>query len=239
MFTFHLCPCSVLHLNTHLSSHVLQVPIPNYGSIGHPKGRHLRSAFPGAGSSEGFLSSVFPEHLVFTSALTHHIPPWIMVITVYIWYPMRLRFWKTIAGPCPPLHHSAPRKEELMLNWCLMHWIELNWNTWGLFYNSVNSSVPGTITCWKLGGFCALIAMNWKTIWEVNLRLRKDSAQRCFGSTIFTATHLSVCLHKHLPVLNSCFGKLKTCFCVPTVLSSFHSSPLKREPKEAVVEQQW
>ncbi|XP_070261282.1 intraflagellar transport protein 25 homolog isoform X2 [Myotis yumanensis] len=65
----------LVHTEGQLQNEEIMVPIPNYGSIGHPKDRHLHSAFPGAAGSEGFLSSVFPEHLVFTSALTHHIPP--------------------------------------------------------------------------------------------------------------------------------------------------------------------
>lgn len=112
-----------------------------------------------------------------------------------------------------------------------LNWRELYWNTWGLFYNSVNSSVPATIVCWKLGGFCAFIDMNWKAIWEVNLRLRKVSAQMCFGSIIFTATHLSVCLHKLMPVLNSCFGRLKNFYVSLLFYLLSIPHPLKGSPR--------
>lgn len=104
------------HLNALLPSRVLHVPIPNYGSSGQswepsPKGQHLHKAFPDPPRSEGLLSEL-PEHLVFTSAPIHRIPPWI--ITVYIWSPMSLSCWRTTAGPCPSLHHSAPRKESML-----------------------------------------------------------------------------------------------------------------------------
>lgn len=115
-YFFHLCPCSFFHLNALLPSRVLHVPIPNYGSSGHPwepspKGQHLHNAFPDPPSSEGLLSEL-PEHSVFTSAPTHRIPPWIT--TVYIWSPMSFSCWRTTAGPCPSLHHSAPRKESML-----------------------------------------------------------------------------------------------------------------------------
>lgn len=174
MFTFHLCPCSVLYLNAHLSSHVLQVPIPNYESTGNPKGLH--SAFLCSrlrGISLLCIPWAFSLYLVSNPSYptlnyghhsVHLVSHEVKVLEDNSW-PL-----STFASL------STQKRIDAQLMSDVLNWRELNWNTWGLFYNSVNSSVPATIICWKLGGFCALTDMNWKTIWEVNLRLRKDSA---------------------------------------------------------------